>query len=77
MSAFLMLGPNAILGVLPPSYRGWYAAVGVSLSTTMAINVVVPHVGLIMQLFLSPITRFLGARSAVTQVCRPFASDAY
>ena len=53
---------------LSTSAGSWYAAVGVSLTTTMAINVVVPHAALIIRFIMDPFRRFFGGRSAVTQV---------
>ncbi|CAM9478196.1 unnamed protein product, partial [Chrysoparadoxa australica] len=60
------------LGVLNGPYgdfeRQWYATVGVAVSMTMLINIVVPHIGPFFSgTIVAPIKRALARRSAVTQ----------
>ncbi|CAM9337762.1 unnamed protein product, partial [Discosporangium mesarthrocarpum] len=48
--------------------KGWYATVGVAVSVTMLVNVVVPHASpLIMEVVVRPLLRLFKRRSAATQ----------
>jgi len=73
-AAYTGSGPLSFLtnfGLLSGSYedysRDWYSAIGATMSTTMLVNILVPHASLIVNFLKRPIDLFLLAPSSVTQ----------
>jgi len=60
------------IGLFSGSYndfnRDWYASIGASLTLTMLINVIVPHIGPLAKcLVVNPLKKFVKRRNAITQ----------